>query len=203
MVVATGLVLGTAAVRFRRSRDRRRRTVACAALLEALEVVIGELRVGAHPAAASAVAAGEVGGSVARAFAVSSARSGLGGSAAQGLRDPHSIVAAELSRIADSWAVAEQYGLGLGELLASARTDLFGRIRFRDRAEAALAGPRATASVLAGLPLLGIGLGEAMGAQPLSVLFGAGIGAVLLPLGAGLGCAGLLWTDSITKAALS
>jgi tight adherence protein B len=202
-LVAAVMVAGTVAIRVRRAKGDRRRNVECAYLLDALEAVIGELRVGAHPSAAADVAARESRGEAARAFAVSAARSRLGGSGAQGLRHPDSIVETELSRIADAWQVAENHGLALAELLSAARADLLGRTRFRGRTTAALAGPRATAGVLACLPLLGIGLGQLMGAAPLYVLLSPGAGTVLLPLGAGLACSGLLWTDAITRKVLA
>lgn len=197
-LIAAVLVVATVGVRGRRARAARRRVAECGALLAALEAVIGELRVGAHPSAAAASASGEIVGVAARAFAVSSARSRLGGSAAAGLRAPGTIIAAELSRIADAWQVAERYGLALADLLTAARADLLGRTRFRDRTAAALAGARASAVVLSTLPLLGIGLGQLMGAAPLRVLLSPGAGAILLPLGTGLISLGLLWTDAIT-----
>ncbi|MFF3228704.1 hypothetical protein ACFYV7_38325 [Nocardia suismassiliense] len=201
-LLATAMVAGTVGFRVRRAGVERRRSAECAYLLDALEAVIGELRVGAHPSAAAEVAACEARGEAAEAFAVSAGRSRLGGSAAAGLRQPDSIVAVELSRIADAWQVAEQHGLALAELLSAARTDLVGRIRFHGRTTAALAGARATATVLAALPLLGLGLGQLMGAAPLHVLFASSAGTVLLPLGAALACAGLLWTDAITRKVL-
>ncbi|WP_405179205.1 hypothetical protein OG225_35845 [Nocardia sp. NBC_01377] len=201
-VIAAALVGATTVVRARKVRRDRRRATENTHLLEALEAVIGELRVGAHPGAAAGVAAEEARGVAAHAFAIGAARGRLGGSAAEGLRLPDAVVADELDRIADAWQVAEQHGLALAELLTAARTDLLGRIRFRARTDAALAGARATAAVLAGLPLLGVGLGQLMGAAPLRVLFGSGPGTILLPLGAGLICAGLLWTDAITGKAL-
>ncbi|MBF6333940.1 type II secretion system F family protein [Nocardia transvalensis] len=202
VLIAAVLVAGTLGVRVRQLRRDRRRCTECRALAGGLEVVIGELRVGAHPSAAAAAAADETDGVAARAFAASAARSRLGGSAAEGLRVPRSVVAAELGRIADAWQVAEQHGLALADLLDAARSDLLARMRFRDRTTAALAGPRASAAVLAGLPLLGITLGQLMGAAPLSVLLTSAIGTVLLPLGTALACLGLLWTDSITRKAL-
>ncbi|WP_069166558.1 type II secretion system F family protein [Nocardia altamirensis] len=201
--LAAAMVAGTIGFRVRRAALDRRRTIECACLLDALEAVIGELRVGAHPSAAAEVAAGEARGASATAFAVSAGHSRLGGSAADGLRQPDSIVAGELARIADAWQVAERHGLALAELLSAARADLAGRMRFHGRTTAALAGPRATAAVLAGLPLLGIGLGQLMGAAPLRVLFLSSAGAILLPLGAALACAGLLWTDAITRKVLA
>ncbi|MEU7630617.1 type II secretion system F family protein [Nocardia sp. NPDC049220] len=201
-VLAAGLIAGTVGLRVHRAARDRRAHTECGFLLDALEAMIGELRVGAHPSAAAEMAARESQGDSARMFAVCAARSKLGGSAADGLRQSNSTVAVELSRIADAWQVAERHGLALAELLSAARTDLAGRIRFRGRTTAALAGARATAAVLAGLPCLGIALGELMDASPLRVLFASPAGTVLLPLGAGLACAGLLWTDMITRKVL-
>lgn len=196
--VAAVFVVATAGVRGRRARRARCRAAECGALLDGMEAVIGELRVGAHPSAAAAVAAEELEGVAARAFAVSSARSRLGGSAAAGLRAPGTIIATELSRIAEVWQVADRHGLALAELLTAARADLVGRIRFRDCTAAALAGARASAAVLSVLPLLGIVLGQLMGAAPLHVLLSPGAGTILLPLGTALISVGLLWTDAIT-----
>ncbi|MFB8001663.1 type II secretion system F family protein [Nocardia sp. NPDC056000] len=190
--------MGTLVLRWRRARADRERAAESAQLLEGLEAVIGELRIGAHPSAAAEVAAVETVGPTARVFAVSAARSRLGGSGADAFRRTETAVPEELSRIADAWQVADRHGLALAELLAATRLDLLGRKRFRDRTRAALAGARATAAVLALLPLLGIALGQLMGAAPLRVLFASAAGAYLLPLGAALTCAGLLWTDAIT-----
>ncbi|HZB49663.1 MAG TPA: secretion protein F, partial [Mycobacteriales bacterium] len=57
------------------------------------------------------------------------------------------------------------------------------------------------ATLLAVLPLLGIGLGTAMEARPLQVLLGTGRGQVALLVGAGLDALGLLWTAWIVSAA--
>ncbi|WP_433564195.1 type II secretion system F family protein [Nocardia sp. CA-151230] len=201
-VVAAVLLATTVLIRCRRTRRERQRDIEIAQLLEGLEAVIGELRIGAHPSTAAQVAARETAGDVARAFAVSAARSRLGGSGAEGLRRHGSVVTRELSRVAGAWRVAERHGLALAELLAAARSDLLGRKRFRDRTSAALAGARATAMVLALLPLLGLGLGELMGASPLRVLLLSSAGTLLLPLGSALTCAGLLWADAITDKVL-
>ncbi|GAB2717489.1 type II secretion system F family protein [Nocardia thraciensis] len=202
-LLAVAAAVGTVVVRMRRVGRDRGRAAERVALEEGLDTVVGELRVGAHPSAAAAAAAGEISGAAARAFAVCSARSRLGGSAAAGLRDTDAVIAIELSRIADAWEVAEKHGLALADLLAAARADLLSRRRFRDRTVAALAGARATAAVLAGLPLLGIALGQLLGAAPLRVLLTPGLGTILLPLGTALISAGLLWTDEITRRVLT
>nr|WP_063006891.1 hypothetical protein [Nocardia kruczakiae] len=196
---AAAVLATTLTVRAKNRREERRHDGECRKLLDGLEVVIGELRTGAHPSAAAAVAAAEIGGAAGAAFAVSAARARLGGSAADGLRGRPCAVTTELDRVADAWEVAERHGLALAELLSAARDDLAGRMRFSDRTTAALAGARASAAVLAGLPLLGIALGQLMGAHPLQVLMSRGVGSVVFPLGAGLIGVGLLWADAITR----
>ncbi|WP_371859358.1 type II secretion system F family protein [Nocardia speluncae] len=202
-LVTAVLVGATVAVRVRRARRSARHRTECGYLLDGLAAVIAELHVGAHPSVAAAVAARETSGIAAQAFAVGAARSRLGGSGADGILGPGTVIATELARVADAWRVAERHGLALAELLSAARTDLAARAKFRSRTEAALAGARATAAILAVLPVLGIGLGQLMGADPLRVLLISGIGTYLLPLGAGLACAGLLWADEITRRVVS
>lgn len=197
--VAVAVVGGTAWLRHVRGRAARVHDADVNVLLSGLEVMTAELRVGAHPAAACQIAAEECAGEPATVFRAASARARLGGSASEGFLVPDSRVAAEFERIANVWSVAEQHGLALAELLEAARSDLLGRKRFRQRTEAGLAGARATAGVLAGLPLVGIGLGQLMGASPLRVLLGGGLGGMMLVLGCVLVCAGLLWTDRITS----
>ncbi len=179
-----------------RTRERQREQ---RGLLDGLEIIVGELRVGAHPSVACDAAASECHGVAAEVFSVAAARSRLGGSGADAIRGETTPIRLELDRIAVAWRVAESHGLAIAELLTAARLDLVGRIRFRSRTEAGLAGARATATVLAGLPLLGVLLGQLMGAAPLRVLLGGGLGGVLLVLGTALACAGLLWTRAITE----
>ena len=59
------------------------------------------------------------------------------------------------------------------------------------------AGARTTAAVLAGMPVLGIALGQAIGADPVAFLLSGGAGGVLLVIGITLSCLGLLWSDRI------
>jgi tight adherence protein B len=173
-------------------------------LLAGLETVIADLRVGAHPADACDTAAQETTGLIADAFRVASARSRLGGSAADGMRSTAMALGSDgigmhLDRIADAWTVSDRYGLALAELLSAARSDLSARMRIRSRTDAGLAGARATGTVLAGLPALGVGLGQLMGAAPVQILLGDGLGGALLVAGTVLTCAGLLWTDRIAE----
>lgn len=200
--LAAAVVIATARRRHRRRTEVERRNRERAQVLAGLEAVIGELGVGAHPAAACDVAAQECRGDASAALRTAAGRARLGGSAAGGLELPGSVVGDELSRLAEAWSVAETRGLPLADLLQAARSDLQGRSRFRARADAGLAGARATAAVLAGLPVLGIGLGQLMGAAPVRVLAGGGLGSALLVAGTVLVALGLAWTDRIVDRAV-
>ncbi|MDG3009372.1 secretion protein F [Rhodococcus sp. D2-41] len=205
--VTAAVGLATARRRRRAAARDRGESDCQRALIGALEVMVGELRIGAHPGAACAAAAAESRGAVARVFREAAARSALGGGVADGLRSarladdaPAELGAAEggpLQRVADAWDMAERHGVAMAELLDAVRRDLSGRHGFRSRVRAGLAGARATSTVLALLPLLGVGLGELMGAHPLGVLLGGGWGGALLVVGTVLVCAGLLWSDRI------
>jgi len=202
--VAAAVVASTTLWRMRRRRRAVRLDADRRMLLSGLETVIADLRVGAHPADACDTAARETTGASAAAFRVAAARSRLGGSAADGLRssaagDDVESLDASLSRIADAWTVSDRHGLALADLLSAARADLSARMRVRSRTDAGLAGARATATVLAGLPLLGVGLGQMMGAAPVRILLAGGLGGILLVTGTVLACAGLLWTDRIAE----
>ncbi|QNG21081.1 secretion protein F [Rhodococcus triatomae] len=203
VVVAALLVGATAHGRIARARADRERIAQVAAVQAGLDTLAAELTVGAHPAAACAAAADECAPPVAEVFRTAAARARLGGSAAQGFRGARGPAAEAFERIAAVWLVADRHGLALAELLQAVRADLQGRARFRRRTEAGLAGARATAAVLAGLPVVGVGLGQLMGASPWRVLLGGGVGGVLLVVGSALACAGLFWTDRITRRVVS
>lgn len=62
---------------------------------------------------------------------------------------------------------------------------------------AALAGPRATARVLAGLPLLGLVLGGLLGADPVAVVLSGGLGTTAAVLGVTALLLGRWWTSAL------
>ncbi|MGO1591387.1 MAG: type II secretion system F family protein [Ancrocorticia sp.] len=64
--------------------------------------------------------------------------------------------------------------------------------------EVALAGPKASARMLSWLPLMGIGFGTIIGAQPLAFLTGEIVGYMCLALGGGLEIIGVLWVRRLT-----
>ncbi|MGE2724270.1 type II secretion system F family protein [Mycolicibacterium pulveris] len=205
IVVAAVTVGATVEVRRRRRVRARASAAEAVALQGALEVLVGELRVGAHPAAAFATAAQEVDGGVAASLRTVAARARMGGDVAAGLRSvaARSALSTHWERLALCWQLAQAHGLAIATLMHTAHRDVVERERFSAQVTAAMAGARTTAAVLAGLPVLGIGLGQLIGAYPLGLLCSGGAGQWLLAIGVALACAGLAWSDRITDRVLT
>ena len=199
LVSACAIVGVTWWIRRRRHVRAKRRAAESSALQGALEVLVGELRVGAHPVAAFSVAATEVGGPIAESFRAVAARARLGADVAAGLRSvsTNSALPAHWERLGLCWQLAQEHGLSIAPLMQTAQRDVVERERFSARVDAGMTGARTTAVVLAGLPLLGVGLGELIGAAPLSFLLSSAVGGWLLVIGVALVCAGMLWSDRI------
>jgi tight adherence protein B len=199
-VIAAVVLATTAALRYRRRRRGRRAMDESRTLETALDVLVGELRVGAHPAHAFSVAADETGGTVAASFRAVAARARLGANVSAGLRGVagSSALPAHWDRLAVCWQLACDHGLAISTLMRAAQRDIAERQRFSMRALSGMAGARATAAILAGLPVLGVLLGQLIGAQPLRFLLSGHAGGWLLVVGLTLACAGLLWSDRIT-----
>lgn len=205
VAVSLGLLVGTLLVRRRLASRRCRRAEEGASLQGVLDVLVGELRVGAHPVVAIGAAAQEAHGRIASSLRAVAARAVLGADVAAGLRTEgrSSPSPGHWGRLAVCWHLAQTHGLAIATLMQAAQRDIAERERFRGRVEAGLAGARATAAILAGLPLLGVLLGHAIGAEPLTFLLSAGAGGWLLVVGAVFVCCGLLWSDRITARVLT
>lgn len=175
-------------------------TCAAAAMEAALELVVGELRAGAHPVRAFSIAADETGGPVAVALRAVAARARLGADVTAGLLAAarSSALPAYWERLAVCWQLGSDHGLAIASLMRAAQRDVAERQRFSARVSAGMAGARASAAILAILPLLGVLLGQLIGARPLSFLLTGRVGGWLLVVGLTLACAGLLWSDRIT-----
>ncbi len=199
-VLAAAVLGATATVRRRRRRRNRRAAEEGRALETALDVLVGELRVGSHPVQAFGVAADETDGTVAASLRAVAARARLGADVAAGLRTAASSSAlpAHWDRLAVCWQLASDQGLAVATLMRAAQRDIAERQRFSARVASGLAGARATAAILAGLPVLGVALGQLIGARPLSFLLSGHLGGWLLVVGLTLACGGLLWADQIT-----
>jgi len=76
-----------------------------------------------------------------------------------------------------------------------------GQLQHQQEVAAHLAAPRATARLLAGLPVFGWLLGLAMGARPLSFLLSTPPGWCVAVVGVVLELLGLRWTSALARRA--
>ncbi len=204
-VLTVAVVGATASLRYRRRRRIRRAMHEGQTLESALDVLVGELRVGSHPVRAFCVAADETVGAVAVSLRAVAARARLGADVAAGLRVAarSSALPTHWDRLAVCWQLASDNGLAIATLMRAAQRDIAERQRFSARVSSSMAGARATAAILAGLPVLGVLLGQLIGARPLSFLLSGHAGGWLLVVGSMLTCGGLLWSDRITDRVVS
>ncbi|MDR1999093.1 MAG: type II secretion system F family protein [Frankiaceae bacterium] len=107
----------------------------------------------------------------------------------------------ELRRLAAVWACSAESGAASAEVLRRWVEDADARERARRAQSVELAGPRASALMLAALPVLGLVLGVAMGADPIGALTGSVAGAALGVVGIALDLCGVAWMLRIIAAA--
>jgi tight adherence protein B len=100
--------------------------------------------------------------------------------------------------VAACWEVAQGSGTGLATSLATLADAARETERVRAELRTGLAEPRATAVVLAALPLLGLLLGTALGADPVQWLLGSAPGRLVLLAGLALEAVGAWWSWRIT-----
>jgi tight adherence protein B len=193
------LVLARAGSALREAGGRRRQ-VSCrrAAVIELCDGIAAELAAGRTPAAAFAEAAAVLDPSVAGALL----RPRPGEELADTLERAAAAPGAEgLRLLAGCWRIGAERGGALATVIDNLAETLRDQEAHRQEIAAQLAGPRATARLLAGLPLLGLGMAAALGAHPLAFLFGTVPGVVCLVVGAGLDALGLWWTGRLAAAA--
>lgn len=179
-------------------RARERRGEAVVALCSALA---GEVRTGRQPGEALLRAARDSGGlGEAQAVVLAAARFGgdVPGALADAARQPG---ADGLLGLAACWRVAVDRGAGLAAGLDRLEGALRAERDQRADLRAQLAGSRSTAVMLAGLPVLGLLLGTALGADPLHVVLHSAAGLGCLVVGVVLEGAGLWWALRIVRGA--
>lgn len=103
--------------------------------------------------------------------------------------------------LATCFDIAEASGCPLADVL----TRFAAQLEAEDDADAArqtaLAGPKATVRLLTWLPLMGLGLGAALGVDPLATLLGTPLGLAALLGGVVLTAAGRAWSARLVSAA--
>ncbi|MBD8870923.1 type II secretion system F family protein [Nocardioides donggukensis] len=193
VVVAAAVTAGWLLRRSRRRAAAARRTgiqvrETCDAL--AAELAAGQTpqaaldAAGRHWAAARRLArTARLGGSVPEALRALSCQPGAG----------------DLRLVAGAWQVSHRSGGGLAESLAVVARMLREREASRRVVRSELASARATANLVAGLPVLTLTVGSGGGAAPAAFLIGTGPGVALLAAGLGLAGIGLAWIDAIAR----
>jgi tight adherence protein B len=213
-VVAGGPVAGAAAAALGLTVVHRRRTARLEAQADAeraagvalCEALASELRSGRPPGAALTSAAAATPGAAARALSRAAGVAVLGGDVAAALRpEANSRSAGPVERLlaalAACWEVGARSGAGLAATVDRLAEGLRADERRRQEIAGELAGPRATARLLAVLPLVGLLLAAALGADPLHFLLRTPLGAACLALAFALDLAGLAWTDRLVRRA--
>jgi tight adherence protein B len=100
------------------------------------------------------------------------------------------------------WRLGERTGAPAADLVERIEADARAADRAAASAAAQAAGAQATAFLLAALPLGGIGLGVAIGADPVHVLLHTPVGGACAVVAVLLQCGGLLWAERLAPGAI-
>lgn len=190
-------LLGSAAllgalVIHRQALARHRAAAQAARVLELCEDLAGDLMAGAVPGVAlrraaerwaevaSVAAAHELGGPVPVAWRDLASRPGAG----------------DLLVVGAAWEVAERTGAGLADALAEVAAGIRDQQRTRRVVASELASARATARLMAVLPVLTLAVGSGAG-DPVAFLLGTPAGLVCAGIGLLFALIGVAWIEAI------
>ncbi|MBT2367983.1 type II secretion system F family protein [Streptomyces sp. ISL-10] len=199
------LVVGAVAVPLvrRRLQARQRRSEKdhrAEGVVALCGAVAGELRAGLQPGQALLFGARET-KALGEGEAAVLAAARFGGDVADALRAAARQPGAEgLAGLAACWRVAVDSGAGLAAGLDRLEAALRAERDQRKDLASQLAGAWSTVMLLALLPVAGLGMGWALGADPLAVLFHTSGGIACLVAGGLLEAAGLFWAGRIVRA---
>ncbi len=105
------------------------------------------------------------------------------------------------SELAACLDIAEASGCPLADVLTRFAAQLEAAEDADAARQTALAGPKATVRLLTWLPLMGLGLGAALGVDPVATLLGTPLGLAALAGGVVLTMAGRVWSARLVSAA--
>lgn len=193
VVGCAATVAGVVLWRQRRARLAADRT--SARVLETCEQLAGELGVGQPPGPAltRAAAAWPDLDPVARAFEV-------GADVPAAWRDlARRAGAGDLRHLAAAWQVSHRTGQGLADSVDRVAERLRAAQATRRVVRGELASARATARLVAGLPVVALLMGSGAGGDPLGFLLGQPAGLACLTGGLACGAAGLAWIEALAR----
>lgn len=125
----------------------------------------------------------------------------LGGSVPEALRALAARPGAgELRLVAAAWQVGQRNGAALAGTLEAAAGSIRAQRATRRVVESELASARATARLVAGLPVLTLAMGSGAGGSPVSFLLTTPLGLGCLAGGVALTLAGLCWIEAVANA---
>ncbi len=200
-VVAALLTLAVGHAVQRRTTSRAE-SAERAGAVEAVAVLTSELRAGRAPAEALTLAARVAEGAFGEALAGAGRSLRLGADPCAVLRSADSPAGEALHGLAACLQVCGGSGGSLARATATVAEALRASEEQRSAVETELAGPRATAVMLAGLPVVGTVLAAGLGARPLHVLLHTLPGGACLVVGVLLDLAGLWWTERLLSRAV-
>jgi tight adherence protein B len=196
-LLALVLVIGAAALGVTALLARRRRRQEAERFgdqtLEACELLAAELQAGQPSGVAldrvseefralhAAARAHQLGSDVPAAWRELAARPGGG----------------DLRLVAGAWQVAARSGSGLADAVGGVAASLRAIRATRRVVASELASARATARLMAALPVLALLMGTGIGGNPWAFLFGTGLGLACLGGGLAFGLAGIWWIEAI------
>lgn len=193
LILAVAGWCGLVLVRRRRAAHEAEQT--SARLLEACEQLTGELVSGQPPGAALEHCAGEwpLVAPVAEAFRVGADVPGAWREVAQ------RPGADDLRLVAAAWQVSHRTGAGLASALEHVTADLRAQRATRRVVAGELASARATARLVAVLPVLALTFGGGAGGDPWGFLLGHRVGLACLALGLAFALTGLAWIEALAR----
>jgi tight adherence protein B len=198
VVAVVGAVVAIVVAERGRGATRSARARRAEALDEAVTAMAVDLRSGGTPAAAlqaAAQASPEL-------FADAARAAGWGADPITALRWSARLAGAEaLGEVASAWKVASHTGCSLADVLDRLRHGMHAGLTTGREVAETLAPARATARVLAVLPIAGVGVGALVGVDVPALLLGTTWGQACLAMAVGLVAVGLWVVELIARRA--
>jgi len=197
VLAATLIAGGTALHLVRQHRQSRAALRDRAEVAHACSLLASQLRVGRIPhealwstaedcpVLAPAARVAQIGGDPVPLWRAAAQRPGCGG----------------LVELARAWQVSARTGAPLAPSLERVAEALTEDTTLRRLVAGELSAPRATGKVMAVLPALGVGIGYAIGGDPLDFLLTSPYGWACLVTGAALAAGGVLWIEALARRA--